>query len=107
MQENTDQKRLPIWTLFKQSKHKDNFFYCRYEIYNNVKLTCCRRATIIEAKGTILLPNIYVDTLKPLEKPNQGKIKVSARELPVTSELLSGLINHLSRCIGDKKWKSS
>ena len=47
------------------------------ETYTSIKLTCGKWACIIEVKGPALLPNIYIDTWKPLGKPYNGKIIVS------------------------------
>lgn len=87
---------------YKWVKAQKWLFYCWCEVYNNIKLTCCRRVRIIEAKRSVLLPKIYVDISKPFRKPYKGKIKVSAGKLTGTFRLFSGLENQLCCCIGDK-----
>ena len=91
-----------IILLYVLQQSENSFSGHKCETYASIKLTCRKRARIIEGKGPTLLPKIYIDMWKPLGKPCNGKIIVSTRKLTSTFEKSSGLASQLSNCIGDK-----
>ena len=88
---------------------KNSFPGHKCETYASIKSTCRKWARITERKGPALLPKVYIYTWKPLGKPYNGKMMISARKLTSTFGKYSGLASQLSpsNCIGDKKWRSS
>ena len=93
--------------LYAVQQLENSFPGQKCEAYTTIKSTSRKRAHIIEGKGPVLLPKIYVDTSKPLGKLYNGEIIVSTRKLTNTFGKSGGLASQLSNCISDKKWRSS
>ena len=84
---------------FKQSRN--SFQKCK--TYNSIKSTCQKWSKIVEGKGPVFLPRVYVDMWQPIGNSCNGKILLSTRKLTSTFRKSSGLSSQLSNCIGDKK----
>ena len=54
--------------LYAVQQSENSFHGHKCQTYASIKLTCRQWARIIEGKGSVLLPKIYIDTWKPLGK---------------------------------------